>query len=344
MAYNFTNSNDISKFVKDNIKDYLNNKKNYTYKKYVEYFKQNGSSEVDAKEKASNIPTGTEIEVYLSSNLSKILKSKKSKNRIDTLLKKINSTTIKDIEVDINKISIKMGVSNKELEQYYYNKAINILVEEWMLDDSKYRNDCMERLLSYQNYLSTKLTSSESVIVNRELKKSFPEIIEILFRGGFLRYLDNVDTGVNQGTKRSNEGDAAQFLFVARAILAGFSCSNVDVRTSPYDAVIDFENYLLRVQIKGIDHDVISFMTATRGGAGADTTAPTNKPKKITRDDCDLYVAVEKSNAICYIIPIEDVEDYLNKGVKRLPSTDKDKYKENWNMIEIEAKRRFRLK
>lgn len=77
MAYNFTNSNDISKFVKDNIKDYLNNKKNYTYKKYVEYFKQNGSSEVDAKEKASNIPTGTEIEVYLSSNLSKILKSKK---------------------------------------------------------------------------------------------------------------------------------------------------------------------------------------------------------------------------------------------------------------------------
>ena len=40
MAYNFTNSNDISKFVKDNIKDYLNNKKNYTYKKYVEYLEK----------------------------------------------------------------------------------------------------------------------------------------------------------------------------------------------------------------------------------------------------------------------------------------------------------------
>ena len=57
---------------------------------------------------------------------------------------------------------------------------------------------------------------------------------------------------VNTGTKAANDGDSAQFLFLARAVLAGYTCSNVDVRSSRYDAVIDFNGHLLRVQVKGI--------------------------------------------------------------------------------------------
>lgn len=39
---------------------------------------------------------------------------------------------------------------------------------------------------------------------------------------------------------------------LARAILAGYTCSNLDVRSSRYDVVIDYERHLLRVKIKGI--------------------------------------------------------------------------------------------
>ncbi len=62
----------------------------------------------------------------------------------------------------------------------------------------------------------------------------------------------------------------------------------------------------------------------------------------ITRDACDLYVAVEKCDGTCYIIPIDDVEAYLREGKKSLPKTDKDKYKERWDLVEKEAKNRFK--
>ncbi len=105
-------------------------------------------------------------------------------------------------------------------------------------------------------------------------------------------------TNINQlesGVMTANAGDSAEFIFVARAILAGFNCSSVDVKSSRYDAIIDFNNKLLRVQIKGISSEnSISFKDRDRGGQGIDHKHERNIGKRITLKDCDIYVAVDK--------------------------------------------------
>ena len=254
----------------------------------------------------------------------------------------VNKPNVTEIKKEIKRIAAEFVLNCKDVEKYYYNRATQRIECEWIKSRSKYKKKCLERLLKYNEYLEKPLTDSEMKYIEKELERGIVESIELSLKGGFKPVLYDVNTGVNRGTKRSNEGDAAQFLFVARAVLAGFSCSNVDVRTSPYDAVIDYNTYLLRVQVKGIDHDSIPFVSSPRGGAGADTSAPSNKSKEITRDACDLYVAVEKCDGTCYIIPIGDVEAYLREGKKSLPKTDKDKYKERWDLVEKEARNRFK--
>ncbi|MCR2114221.1 DNA cytosine methyltransferase, partial [Campylobacter upsaliensis] len=47
---------------------------------------------------------------------------------------------------------------------------------------------------------------------------------------------------------------------------AGFNASSVDVRSSRYDAIVDYNGTLLRIQIKGITGGLISFKDRDRGG------------------------------------------------------------------------------
>lgn len=131
----------------------------------------------------------------------------------------------------------------------------------------------------------------------------------------------------------ANAGDSAQFLFIARAILAGFNASNVDVRSSRYDAIVDYENILLRIQVKGISSGNISFKDRDRGGQGIDHKHDRNKGKRITGKDCDIYVAVDKQVGICYIVPMSYADtlsdsECINVNLKQL-----EKYKENWGII-----------
>lgn len=124
---------------------------------------------------------------------------------------------------------------------------------------------------------------------------------------------------INSGIMTANAGDSAEFIFVARAILAGFNCSSVDVRSSRYDAIIDFNDKLLRVQIKGISSgNIISFKDRDRGGQGIDHKHESNIGKRITSKDCDIYVAVDKQVGICYIIPMEWADKLSDENVKIL--------------------------
>lgn len=344
MKYNFEHKGDIDQFIQDNINEYVINKREFTYKKYIKYLKGDGKKEEEAKDLAKDIPTYTRIEVYLNAKFKKMLREKSFLERLEKELQKINVSENEKIDSELRQIAVEFCMEYEDIKGYFLYKAMQKIEIEWTKPKSKYRKACIERVLAYKEFLKKPLTVSEEVCVNEVLKESFEESIGVLLKGGFKKNLYDVDNGVNSGTKRSNEGDAAQFLFVARAILAGFSCSNVDVRTSPYDAVIDYNTFLLRVQVKGINHDRISFKTSPRGGAGSDTSAPTNVSKDITRSDCDLYVAVEKGSGICYIIPIGDVEKYLKNGKASLPNGDKNKYRERWDLVEIEAKERFGLK
>lgn len=129
------------------------------------------------------------------------------------------------------------------------------------------------------------------------------------------------------------------FFFLARAILAGFNASNVDVRSSRYDVIVDFENMLLRIQVKGISTgNIISFKDRDRGGQGIDYTHERNRGKRITQKDCDIYVAVDKQVGFCYIIPMIYADKLSDEECKKVKLKDVQMYKENWDIIKEVAK------
>ena len=132
-------------------------------------------------------------------------------------------------------------------------------------------------------------------------------------------------------------------LFVARAILAGFNASNVDVRSSRYDAIVDFNDMLLRIQIKGISNgEIISFKDRDRGGQGIDYTHERNRGKRITKADCDIYVAVDKQVGICYLIPMSFADTLSDDECNKVRLEQVQNFKENWEVIKEVAKEKLK--
>ena len=116
--------------------------------------------------------------------------------------------------------------------------------------------------------------------------------------------------------------------------MAGFNCSNVDVRSSRYDAVIDYKGLIYKVQVKGISGNTVSFKDRDRGGRGIDTHNERNIGKRITSDDCDIYVAVDKQVGICYIIPMKSFVDTLSDDqIKSYSVNNLTRFRENWGII-----------
>ena len=188
--------------------------------------------------------------------------------------------------------------------------------------------------LNMQNLKKTKIKGFK--FIESDLKKILSRTIYLAVRFGFKKSF------LEKGIRTANEGDSAQFLFIARALLAGFNCSNVDLRSSKYDAVIDYKSILLRVQVKGLAlGSSISFMTRARGGQGIDHTHERNMGAKITKKDCDLYAAVNKETGLCYIIPMEwaDKQDKTNFSPDDPQITN---FKENWDIIEKTAEKKLK--
>ncbi len=170
------------------------------------------------------------------------------------------------------------------------------------------------------------------------------KLAKVLEKALFVASIDGFSTNllnINSGIMTANAGDSAQFLFVARAILVGFNASNVDVRSSRYDAIVDFENTLLRIQIKGISSgEIISFKDRDRGGQGIDYTHERNRGKRITKADCDIYVAVDKQVGICYLIPMSFADTLSDDECNKVRLEQVQDFKENWEIIKEVARAR----
>ncbi|MBS4329935.1 group I intron-associated PD-(D/E)XK endonuclease [Campylobacter vulpis] len=162
------------------------------------------------------------------------------------------------------------------------------------------------------------------------------KLSKILEKALFLASMDGFSANllqINSGVMISNAGDSAEFLFVARAILAGFNASSVDVRSSRYDAIVDYNGTLLRIQIKGITGGLISFKDRDRGGQGIDYKHQSNQGKRITSKDCDIYAAVDKQVGICYLIPMSFADSFDDEKCAKVKLEQIKKYKENWDII-----------
>ncbi|MCR2105289.1 group I intron-associated PD-(D/E)XK endonuclease [Campylobacter upsaliensis] len=170
------------------------------------------------------------------------------------------------------------------------------------------------------------------------------KLSKILEKALFLASMDGFKANllqINSGIMLSNAGDSAEFLFIARAILAGFNASSVDVRSSRYDAIVDYNGTLLRIQIKGITGGLISFKDRARGGQGIDYKHQSNQGKRITSKDCDIYVAVDKQVGICYLIPMSFADSLDNKECEKVRLEQISLYKENWDIIKQIASKKL---
>ncbi len=224
----------------------------------------------------------------------------------------------------IKTIALKYGFGASELKRLYTLKFFENIAKHIDLSElSQINIEEIEKKMPQESI-------QEFNFIKTDLKHIIEKSLFIAMSNGFTTNINKINSGV----MTANAGDSAEFIFVARAILAGFNCSSVDVRSSRYDAIIDFDGKLLRVQIKGISTGSnISFKDRDRGGQGIDHTHERNLGQRITSKDCDIYVAVDKQVGICYIVPMSWADKISDDECKSINLNKIQNFKENWNII-----------
>lgn len=295
--YTHNNENELSLFARDNIELINNRISEFSKKKHDDLLFDSTDIKRFLKEKFI-------IENESFENQQRLLNSFEEYNYV--------KSRIKDIAI----------------ENTYYHTDLQKFYEQYAYKELSANNDLnlcktiINALLEEQDFSEAKKGYYYSTIF-----ETMEKALYMALHGGYDNNINNVEEGI----MTANAGDSAQFLFLARAILAGYNCSNVDVRSSRYDAIIDYKGKLFKVQVKGISGNTISFKDRDRGGRGIDTTNPRNIGRRITSRDCDIYVAVDKQIGLCYIIPMNIVDEWDRDSIT---VREVENYKENWNIID----------
>ncbi|MDA3967233.1 MULTISPECIES: group I intron-associated PD-(D/E)XK endonuclease [Helicobacter] len=290
---------------------------NFT-KEHIEAFNEKPSSFKNAT------PNETQIKDYLRTRYMSLLDNDSFKAKILQRFEKLDYKKNKIVDIANDEILYKADVERFLETQIFVEVAKKI-------DISKLKDVALTHIQEIFN------NDKKFKFIQSKLSKVLEKSLFVASIDGFSTNLLNINSGV----MTANAGDSAQFLFIARAILAGFNASNVDVRSSRYDAIVDFENILLRIQIKGISSgEVISFKDRDRGGQGIDHTHERNRGKRITSKDCDIYVAVDKQVGICYILPMSYADSLSDEECVKVKLQDIQKYKENWEIIKKVARQK----
>ena len=297
MPINYTNKNNIELFVNDNIA--LINEKITEFRK---------------KEHPDIVFDQTDIKRYMKDRFIEYVSDEAKKQDLIDRFEAVGFAYNR-----IQEIAVTVGLRSVDLEAFYKK---TIFEELSQIDSKSVCNSVIDTILNHSSFTPQKKAYAKS-----QLKKIMSKAIYLALKNGYMFNLNNTEEGI----MTANAGDSAQFLFLARAILAGYNCSNVDVRSSRYDAVIDQNGRLFRVQVKGITENTLQFKDRDRGGCGIDTENERNRGRRITSDDCDLYVAVDKQIGICYIIPTTKIEEW-NVDSKSVSSV--GEYRENWSIID----------
>ena len=124
-------------------------------------------------------------------------------------------------------------------------------------------------------------------------------------------------TGVDAkklGTFRSLNGAADESIFQGRASKAGFYCFFKVWRDMPYDAVLDYEGVLYRIEVKGSSGDSFDLTRGSR--SGQQINRGISRTRHLSREDCDFVVAIDSNNGDCYILP-EDVVEIAGEAMEK---------------------------
>jgi len=225
----------------------------------------------------------------------------------------------------IKDIANRYGFKESDIKRYFLSLFFKDISDAIDLSNLAKQNiDIIEKSLDDE------ILIQKFRFIKTDLKKILQKSLYIALKNGWITNINHIDSGL----MTANAGDSAEFIFVARAILAGFNASIVDVRSSKYDAIVDYNNRLLRIQIKGFSTgNTISFKDRDRGGQGIDHHHERNRGKRITSKDCDIYVAVDKQVGLCYIIPMYWVDRLSDDECKGVHLNRVEHFKENWNIL-----------
>jgi hypothetical protein len=296
----------IENFVKDNI---------LQINASINAFKEgNGTAFIDV-----------DIKQYLQEKLYREIENNDFEAKLLNALKDENFVKARIVDIANNFVFYK-----SDLEKFYKTKIFQNVFSQINLDDL---TESLITNISNNNVVD----NLEIKFIKNDLKILLVKSLTVVKQGGFTGDLQHIDYGL----RVANEGDSAQFFFIARAMLAGFNCSNVDVRSSRYDAIVDVNNKLLRIQVKGVTSTGnISFFDRDRGGQGIDHTHERNRGKRITSADCDIYAAVDKQVGICYLIPMHYADTLSDDSAKKVKLDNVKQYLEKWQTIIDVAKRK----
>lgn len=298
---------DIEKFVKENIEE---------INKSISNFKENRKREYNDVEIKKYLRTKIFNELYINPN------------NTEKIIEEFSTIGFKKSKIDY--------LANKYV---YYKNDLLKLIETYTF--SLFNNEVLK---NEEKILSTVINDIFSLVdmnavqknyIRNDFEKIMRKSLFISTKNGFPTNIINIESGV----MTANAGDSAQFLFLSRAILAGYNASNVDVRSSRYDTIIDFKGRLLKIQVKGISSDIVSFKDRDRGGQGIDHKHERNRGKRITSRDCDIYVAVDKQIGICYLIPMYIIDTWPDEKIVSVKTSELIEYRENWQVIDKMALR-----
>lgn len=267
----------------------------------------------EAKDKIDS----ADIELYYTADIERCLKhrfsklDKKSLKEIYTYYEKDHTPSQTSKYFAEKLILHKNDIESFLMRTSFKNLSKKIRDEEELVNEI---TEIFTKKLDLKNY-------------NRDLKKIISRFLPLILSNGFPDNITNVDSGIMV----ANAGDSAQFIFIARAILAGFDSSNVDVRSSRYDCIVDYKSKIFRVQVKGISQDTVNYKDRDRGGTGNDYRNNRNRGRRITKGDCDIYAAVDKKTGVVYLIPISHLEE--NKQIQSEKIQDLKQFRENWGIF-----------
>ena len=202
-------------------------------------------------------------------------------------------------------------------------------MEDHQLNGLKEVKSFITEIMPHTKFLPFEINYILNSLIKKEKKTTKTKVILSL-----IKYLDSRQLfirnsqSIEKGIYRSMEGNADELIVVGKLIKMGYNCSRVDVTNSKYDAVIDKNGQILRIQIKATNTNNLSLTCGSRSGKQIDRQAK-SRERKMTEEDCDILIGVTKESAICFVIPAKDLKLFgKNISLSKL-----EKYKEQWNNI-----------
>ena len=318
---------EIENFINTKIKDINKSIKKATdipnkdYKKYLTLNNKlnkkiiNKKEYEDEKSKITYFFNAAQLRNFL---FNKSVKKFKNLKKSKLLLEKIRNE--KYLKSKIEQIANEEFIYKKDLEKFYTQNMHAELSD--CVDYKKLENDFIDLLIANSKFDTTKFDK----FIKKNILNLFPYFSYHLIRNGFPINIQ----GLNNGTMFANAGDSGEHFFVARAILAGFNASVVDVRSSSYDVIIDIDRKLLRVQIKSFDAGIFSRKGRPRGGQGIDSLDPSNQSVLVTSKDCDIFATIIKTTGTVFMFIGSEIDSLPKENFK---AKDYKKNQENWNVI-----------